>query len=61
MIGLDLRHNLKGELFVFWALFLINVVMTFKFLYSTIGQITKFLGIYCFSLQKKNFDDKKAL
>jgi len=56
MIGLDLRQNIDGSIFVFWALFGINMAMTFRFLFTTIGQITKFLGINCFSLKKKAFD-----
>lgn len=61
MIGLDLRHNLKGEILVFWALFIINLCMSFRFLYTSIGQITKFLGIKCFSLKKTISEDKKNL
>ena len=52
MIGLDLRHNVTGEIIVFWALFAINLAMTFRFLLTTINQLTKFLGIKCFTLNK---------
>jgi hypothetical protein len=52
MIGMDLRQNLTGQKLVFWAVFAINLVMICKFLYTTINQITKSLGIKCFSIVK---------
>lgn len=56
MIGLDLRQNLFGQKIVFWIVFAINLIMICKFLYITINQITKSLGIKCFSIVK---DSKK--
>jgi hypothetical protein len=56
MIGLDLRQNLFGQKIVFWIVFAINLIMICKFLYVTINQITKSLGIKCFSITK---DSKK--
>lgn len=60
MIGLDLRQNIDGEIIVFWGLFAVNFVMILRFLYSTINQITKFLGINCFSIKKNIETDKKS-
>jgi hypothetical protein len=37
---------------IFWICFLINILVIFKFLYLTINQITKYLGIECFTLKK---------
>jgi hypothetical protein len=59
MIGLDLRQNVDGQIIVFWALFAVNLAMTLRFLWSTINQITKFLGINCFSIKKPALNSKK--
>jgi hypothetical protein len=60
MIGLDLRQNIEGEIIVFWGLFAVNFVMILRFLYSTINQITKFLGINCLTIKKTIETDKKS-
>ena len=38
---------------VFLLGFFMNIILTFKFVIGVINQITKYLGIYCFSLKKR--------
>lgn len=40
-------------IYTFWGCFLVNIMETFVFLARTITEITDYLGIYCFSLKKK--------
>jgi hypothetical protein len=51
------HFNKEGKfqymVYTFWGCFLINVVETLVFLARTITEITDYLGIHCFSLEKK--------
>lgn len=38
---------------VFWGIFLVNTLWILYFLHGVITQITKYLGIYCFSIKKQ--------
>lgn len=38
---------------MFWLVFVANVFIILNFLVHVVKQITKFLGIYCFSLKKR--------
>jgi hypothetical protein len=42
-----------GMVVTFWACFVINIIETLVFLARTITEITDYLGIHCFSLEKK--------
>jgi hypothetical protein len=37
---------------IFWICFLLNMIVILRFLYMTINQITRYLGIECFTLKK---------
>jgi fatty-acid desaturase len=38
---------------VFWGIFVVNTVWILYFLSGVINQITKYLGIYCFSIKRQ--------
>lgn len=53
MFYLDKTHApLTTMITVFWVCFAVNIVLILSFLYSTIRQITAYLGIECFTLKK---------
>lgn len=45
-----LQHLME---YIFWISLGTNIVIILNFLSRVIGQITSYLGIYCFSLQKR--------
>ncbi len=53
MVYFDLRGQLTEMYTTFWICFAINILTGLRFIYLFIDQITKFLGIYCFSLKKR--------
>lgn len=53
MLLFEALGSLRGQTIVFWICFAVNLTETLVFLSRTIIQITDYLGIYCFSLQKK--------
>lgn len=48
-----LQSPIEYKIILFWACFLANLLMIAKFLSETIQQITSYLGIYCFNLNKR--------
>jgi hypothetical protein len=53
MYALELMKMKKGQKFVFWIFFVSLVIMTYCFVSEVIEQLASYLGIYCFSLQKR--------
>lgn len=58
MIYFDLRGHLDEMYITFWICFAVNLLTGLRFIYLFIDQITKFLGIYCFSLEKRPIKEK---
>lgn len=52
MVRMDRMSDNGGVILVFWGCFLVNLITIIVFLYSTINQITRYLGICCFSLKR---------
>lgn len=53
MVILNKMKNESGMVVVFWVCFIVNILEVLVFLSRSIQQITDYMGIYCFSLQKK--------
>lgn len=54
MVYLDTTKKSHDALVLtFWVCLAANILMVLRFLTSTIQQITEFLGIYCFSIEKR--------
>jgi hypothetical protein len=55
LIYFDLtQKSMTSMKILFWVTFVINLICVFSFIISTIDQITTFLGIKCFTLNKNS-------
>lgn len=44
---------LQGQILVFWAFLAIIAYISLTFISNTVQQLSTYLGIYCFSLEKR--------
>lgn len=53
MLVCQFFHLHDAMVYIFFLFFLVNLIVILRFLYVVINEITDYLGISCFSLQRR--------